>query len=82
MIDIAITDSSLIGEKQSDIAVASMVAAAMQADGLVGSMEPSQIENFLENVERKTTIQARRDETFSILLESLMIRSYPKHTGK
>lgn len=72
VIDIAIADSSLVGERRSNIAVASVVVAAMQADGLVGSMKPDQIENFLENVERMTTIRARSDETFSILLENLL----------
>jgi hypothetical protein len=39
---------------------------------LVGSLESDQIKNFLENVERMTTILARSDETFSILLENLL----------
>ena len=72
MIDTAIADSSLVGEKQSFIAVASVVVAAMQEDELVGSLESDQIKNFLENVERMTTILARSDETFSILLENLL----------
>lgn len=78
MIDVAIADSSLVGERQSNIAVASVVVAAIQADELVGSMEPDQIENFLENVERMTTIQARSDETFSILLENLLCSAVNK----
>ena len=78
VIDVAIADSSLVGEKQSNIAVASVVVAAMQADELVGSMEPYQIENFLENVEGMTTIQARSDETFSILLENLLCSAVNK----
>lgn len=72
VIDTAIADSSLVGEKQSFIAVASVVVAAMQEDELVGSLESDQIKNFLENVERMTTILARSDETFSILLENLL----------
>ena len=67
VIDIAIADASLVGERQSNIAVASVVVAAMQADELVGSMEPDQIEKFLENVERMTTIRARSDENFQYM---------------
>lgn len=66
-IDMAIADSSLVGERQSNIAVASVIAAAVQGDELVGSIEPDQLDHFMQNVEHVTTIEARSDEICHIL---------------
>lgn len=67
VIDLAMADSSLVGKRQSNIAVASVIAAAMQGDELVGSMKSDQIETFLDKIECMSTIPARSDEIFNIL---------------
>ena len=67
VIDTALADSSLIGERKSNIAVASVIAAATQEDELVGSIGPEDLDQFIQNVEHMTTIKARSDEISRIL---------------
>lgn len=71
VIDAALADSSLVGERKSNIAVASVIAAATQEDELVGNIGPEHLDQFIQNVEHMTTIEARSDE-ISRILDSLL----------
>ena len=70
VIDTALADSSFFRERKSNIALASVIAAATQEDELVGSIGPEHLDQFIQNVEHMTTIKARSNE-ISRILDSL-----------